>query len=124
MDFFSEVLQASITRSESKPEVKLTEQKQTEASIIFHSATEVVLLWFCVLLHFHTYADLKTTAKRTPINLIKIGRLVNYRDDQDRLLLMSRWGKTPPKTIKAWLDTHYGMYRWIFSFVSQTTCIG
>ncbi len=110
-------MQASITRSESKPKVKLTEQTWTEAAIIHHSTIEGIPRWRGIIVSAHTYANLKEKSIQTPINLIKIARFVNYRDDQDRLMSMFGWGRLPPKATKAWFNTYYGMYMGIFSIV-------
>ncbi len=102
------LLQASITRSESKPKVKLTEQTWTEAVITYTYTVEGVPVWKESIVSVDTYVALRKKSIKPPFNLIKLGRLVNYRDDQDRLLSMFGWGALPSKT-KAWLDSQYGM---------------
>ncbi len=102
------LLQASITRSESKPKVKLTEQTWTEAVITYRYRIEGVPAWRILIVSADTYAALRKKSIKPPFHLIKISRYVSYRDDQDRLLSMFGWGAFPSKT-KAWLDNQYGM---------------
>jgi hypothetical protein len=81
----------------------------TESLLTCQTTSEGIPLWRHILIPVHKLADLKAHPKDTPVNPIKYGRFVNYRDDRDRLLSMSGWGTNPPKTIKTWLDAHYGM---------------
>ncbi len=103
------LLQASITRSESKPKVKLTEQTWAEVVITFTYTVEGVPAWRELIVSADTYAALRKNSIKSSINFIKLGRFVNYRDDRDRLLSMFGWGISPSKVIKTWLSKQYGM---------------
>ncbi len=103
------LLQASITRSESKPKVKLTEQTWTEVIITYTYTVEGVPAWRELIVSADIYAALRKKSIKSGLNLIKLGRFVNYRDDQDRLLSMFGWGISPSKVINTWFNRQYGM---------------